>query len=151
MKRNLLSLSLLFALPACAAVAQSNEFIDSLLASKAATVGQVSYLVLVASDKLGEDADQAKAFEQLQSLGWAPKNAAVDDPIRLASYSYILMRAFDLKGGVMYSWLPSPRYAYRELASRQLIQGRSDPQEKVDGSAAVRILGRVLDVAEKAK
>jgi len=151
MKRNFLSLSLLFGLSACAAMAQSNDFMDSLLASKAATVGQVSYLVLVASDKLSEDADQAKAFEQLQSLGWAPKAAAADDPIQLASYSYILMRAFDLKGGIMYSWMPSPRYAYRELASRQMIQGRSDPQEKVDGSAAVRILGRVLDVAEKAK
>lgn len=144
-------LSLLLALAACAATAQSNEFMDSLLDSKAATVGQASYLVLVAADKLGEDADQARAFEELQSLGWAPKGAAIDDPIRYSSYAYLLMRAFELKGGIMYSLFPSPRYAYRELASRQMIQGRSDPRAKVDGQAALRVLGRVLDAEGKAK
>jgi hypothetical protein len=147
MKRHLLFLSLLLGLSAAGAAAQSNEFMDSLLASGAVTAGQASYLALVASDKLGEDADQARAFEKLQSLGWAPKAAKADDPIRLSSYAFILMRAFALKGGVMYSLFPGPRYAYRELSSRRLIQGRSDPAETVDGVAAVRILNRVLDAA----
>jgi len=46
----------------------------------------------------------------------------------------------------MYGLFPSPRYAYRELAARQVIQGRADPDMKIDGPSAVRMLGRVFDV-----
>ncbi|HCM27500.1 MAG: hypothetical protein A2Z99_07820 [Treponema sp. GWB1_62_6] len=126
--------------------AQSNEFIDGLLETPAVTLGQVSYLVLVASDNLGEDADEARAFEQLESLGWAPSGGKAGDPVTLAAFSSVLMQAFGLKGGLMYSFFPNRRYAYRELASLQVIQGRSDPGDRVDGIMAVRMLGRIFDV-----
>jgi len=150
MKRHLLFIALLLGF-AVAEIAQSNEFMDGLLDSKAVTVGQASYLVLVAADKLGEESDTSGAFARLQELGWAPKAAGADDPVNYSSYSYILMKAFGLRGGIMYSLFPSPRYAYRELASRQMIQGRSDPAGKVDGSAALRVLGRVLDAEGRSK
>ena len=144
MKRALLFAVMMIA--GLSAVAQSNEFVDGLLAQETASYGQVSYLVLVASDNLSEDSDEARAFELLENLGWAPDGATVDSKTDLASYALILMRAFGLKGGVMYSLFAGPRYAYRELSSRQVIQGRSDPGMAVDGSTAVRMLGRVFDI-----
>jgi hypothetical protein len=146
----MLSLVILSAL-ALAGAAQSNEFMDALLGTESVTVGQASYLALVAADKLGESSDAQEAFAQAQELGWTPKNAAADDPIRYSAFSFLLARAFELKGGIMYSLFHSPRYAYRELVSRKLIQGRSDPQAKVDGPAAVRILTRVLDAEGRAE
>jgi hypothetical protein len=129
-----------------AAAAQSNAFVDGLLAKSSVSAGQVSYLVLVASDNLSEDADEQRAFDLMGNLGWAPKGASIDDPVDLSTYAYILMRAFGLKGGIMFHFQPGPRYAYRELASLQVIQGRSDPSSPVDGVMAVRMLGRVFDV-----
>jgi len=126
--------------------AQSNEFVDSLLSTPAVSVGQLSYLVLVASDNLSEDADEARAFELLENLGWASSGMKVSDPVNLRTYAFLLMRAFGLKGGYMYRLFPGPRYAYRELASLQVIQGKSDPLNLVDGITAVRMLGRVFDV-----
>jgi len=126
--------------------AQSNEFVDSLLSTPAVSVGQLSYLVLVASDNLSEDADEARAFELLENLGWASSGMKVSDSVNLRTYAYLLMRAFGLKGGYMYRLFPGPRYAYRELASLQVIQGKSDPLNLVDGITAVRMLGRVFDV-----
>ncbi|MFA6505172.1 MAG: hypothetical protein WCT14_03685 [Treponemataceae bacterium] len=126
--------------------AQSNAFVDSLLSEKKVNYGQVSYLVLVASDNLSEDADEGRAFELLETLNWAPKGVAIADSVPLAAYARILMSAFGMKGGVMYTLFPSSRYAYRELASLQVIQGRSDPSATVDGVAAVRMLGRIFDV-----
>jgi len=128
------------------AAAQSNEFVDGLLDSDSVTVGQAAYLVLVASDNLGEDADEARAFELLETFGWAPKGASSATPIQLKDYSYLLMRAFGLKGGLLYAIFPGPRYAYRQLASNLVIQGRSDPNMSLSGSMAVRMLGRVFDV-----
>ena len=126
--------------------AQSNEFVDELLSKPSATFGQVSYLVLVASDNIGEDADAARAFELLQNMRWAPRRATIDKPIRLDEYAFLLMRAFGLKGGIMESLAPSPRYAYRELSYLQVIQGRSDPAMPVSGPAAIQMLGRIFDV-----
>ncbi len=126
--------------------AQSNEFIDELLSNPAVSMGQVSYLVLVASDNLNEDADESRAFGLLGKLGWAPPGLRISDPVNLRTYAYILMRAFGLKGGYMYRLFPGPRYAYRELASLQVIQGKADPSNPVDGITAVRMLGRVFDV-----
>lgn len=146
MRRKRLLIAIVFPALAAIAAAQTAEYMDGILASKAITVGQASYLVLVAADRLGEEADDAAAFAKLEELGWAPKAAAAD-PIKYSAYSYILMRAFGLKGGIMYSLFPSPRYAYRELTARQMIQGRSDPQATVDGAAALRALSRVLDIA----
>ncbi|MEI6385028.1 MAG: hypothetical protein WCQ50_00225 [Spirochaetota bacterium] len=125
--------------------AQSNEFLDGLLAKQSITVGQTAYLILVASDNLAEDADEARAFELLTNMGWAPAGAKINQPIELASYSYILMRAFNLKGGIMYTLFPSPRYAFRELSSMQVIQSVYDPASPVDGSMAIQILSMVFD------
>lgn len=128
------------------AAGQSNEFVDGLLASDAVTVGQAAYLVLVASDNLGGDADEARAFELLDSFGWAPEGATVDSPMLMKDYSFLLMKAFGLKGGFMYGLFPSRRYAYRQLKSSLVIQGRSDPDMTVVGNIAIRMLGRVFDV-----
>lgn len=126
--------------------AQSNEFLDELLASEEVNMGQASYLALVASDNIGEDADEARAFDLLLSLGWAPAGAEQDSSISISQFSYILMKAFGVKGGIMYSLFPSPRYAYREMKSRLVIQGRTDPDDKLDAFNAVRMLGRIFDL-----
>ncbi|MEI6875639.1 MAG: hypothetical protein WCL50_11005, partial [Spirochaetota bacterium] len=137
---------LLFALlTSIAAVAQSSEFVDSLLGKKAITVGQTAYLVLVASGNISEDADEARAFELLQNMGWAPAGSAVDKPIELSTYCYVLMRAFDIKGGIMYTLFPSPRYAYRELSSMEVIQGKNDPASPVDGNTAITVLSIIFE------
>ncbi|MBU0929239.1 MAG: hypothetical protein KKA67_15915 [Spirochaetes bacterium] len=131
---------------AAGAFCQSNEFIDRLLESDSMTTGQAAYLVLVASDNLGEDADEARAFELLENFGWVPRGATIDAPILIKDYSYLLMKAFGLNGGMLYAMFPGPRYAYRQLVASLVIQGRSDPDMTLSGSFAVRILGRVFDV-----
>lgn len=126
--------------------AQSNQFIDELLSSPGVTVGQAALLVLVASDNLGEDADAARAFDLLESLGWVPKGKVAESKIKISEYSFMLMNAFGVKGGVLYSIFPSPRYAYREMISKVVIQSRSDPDMLLGGAMALRMLGRIFDI-----
>ena len=134
-----------------AAAAQSNEFMDRLLGAKAASFGQAAYLVLAAADKIGADADETAAFAALQSMKLAPKGATATAPVRLDQFAYILVRAFGIKGGIMERLAPSPRYAYRELAYEQVIQGDSDPAMRVSGLLAVQMLGRVMDASGAAQ
>jgi hypothetical protein len=54
------------------------------------------------------------------------------------------MKAFNIKGGFMYSLFPGPRYGYRELVYRKIIRGRAYSAMPVSGERLLRIIGRVL-------
>jgi len=87
---------------------------------------------------------RGNAIEYAAANQWT-KQAAPGDPITLAELSFIMMKAFDIKGGLMYSLFPGPRYAYRTMVSRNLIQGASDPALTVSGDKFLLILGKVLN------
>jgi hypothetical protein len=54
------------------------------------------------------------------------------------------MVAFGLKGGLMYSLFPGPRYAYRELLYLKIIQGRADGGSAVSGERLLHIIAQAL-------
>lgn len=135
--------SILFSL---AAFSQSNEFVDKLINSKAISLGQAAYLVLVASDNLADDSDEIRAFDLLVQQGMVSSSDNSERSISMAEYAFILAKSFGVKGGIMFTFFPSPRYAYRELVARLVIQGKSDPMMTVSGERAIRMLGRVFDI-----
>jgi hypothetical protein len=76
--------------------------------------------------------------------GLLPTDAGAEKKITTGELSLLLMKSFGLKGGIMYSLFPSPRYAYRELLYRRCISDSSDPSAKVTGEQFLHILSRVL-------
>ena len=88
--------------------------------------------------------DQAAAFALALERGWLPANAEPGGPVKLRNLSLLLMKAFDLEGGLMYRLFPGPRYAYREMKARGFIEGRAWPGFTVSGERFLQILGNVL-------
>jgi outer membrane protein OmpA-like peptidoglycan-associated protein len=86
-------------------------------------------------------------FAFAQAKKWLPGEAIAGDPIKLGQVSLLIMRAFNIKGGFMYSLFHSPHHACRELVYRKLIQGPSDPSLLVSGEQFLHILSRVLSFA----
>ena len=146
-----LALLIAVALPAAAGSgwAQSNEFLDVLFEEPATTLGQAAYLVLTASGLIPDDSTPADAAASLAGQGWTVAERSVDEPLTLGEYSYLLMQAFEMKGGVMYRIFPGPRYAGRELAYLELIKGDTSPQRTFSGEEAVGILGRFMEWKEE--
>ena len=63
--------------------------------------------------------------------------------------AYMLVRVLGFRGGVMYNLTNAcPRYALRELASEEIIKGRSE-YGKVSGAEYVGILGRADDYRQQ--
>jgi hypothetical protein len=147
MKR-ILALVALCALFATPAFCQSIEFMDRVSSSPSIAYGDAAYLVLVATDNIAENAGTARSLDLAKQNKWVKASIAPEKPISLDSYSYLLMRSFGLKGGLMYRLVPGPRYAFRELVALGVIQGDYDPADKVDGALAVRMLGRVFEIVE---
>lgn len=87
----------------------------------------------------------AEVFKQALNRNWFLQHMAPDDPLTLGTLSLLIMKAFDMKGGMMYALLPGPRYAFRAMVNRSLIQESLDPDMKVNGEQFLNILGKVLN------
>ena len=128
---------------------QSNELLDELFEEPATTLEQAAYLVLTAAGRIPDDSSPADAAAALAAQGWTVPERSANEPLTLGEYSYLLMQAFELNGGLMYRIFPGPRYAGRELAYLQLIKGDTSPYRTLSGEEAIGILGRLMERKEE--
>jgi hypothetical protein len=125
--------------------AQTAERLDVLLDSAEVSYAGTALIVLPTAGLAGEDVSPEAAFAEALARGLLPRGAEPDGAIRLGELAFLVMGAFELKGGLLYALFPGKRYAYRELVYRRLIQGRNDPALTVSGERLLRILGRAMD------
>lgn len=130
------------------AAAQSNQVLDQILDTPSLSFGQASYLALAAAQKLPDSATPGEAAEAAAGAGWKLRPRDADDPVTLGEYSFLLMKAFELKGGLFYRMIPGPRYAARELAWRRFIRADGSPYRTLSGEEALGVLQRLLDWKE---
>ena len=90
--------------------------------------------------------DEAADAEHLEP--WLPKGAFPDDTAKLNGVALLLMRSFDLKGGLIYRISKSPHHAYREMVYRKVIRGNADPDRPVSGPELLMMVNRVLAMTE---
>jgi hypothetical protein len=121
--------------------AQTAAELDAILNSRELTCAQAARFVLAAADMWTGGGD---AFSEAKAQGRLSRRAKEDSPIRLGELSMLLMKSFGIKGGILYTLFPGPRYANREMVSLRLVQGRTDPGGTVDGGTFLYILGRTL-------
>ncbi len=128
--------------------AQSNQLLDQLLDQPEAHFGDVVYMTLVGAKLLPETATREEALQSLQRQNWNITILPAEAPIPLGEYADMLMKAFKLKGGILYSLVPGPRYACRELGYLRVIDTDARPWRNLSGEEAVRILGKVMQRQE---
>jgi len=144
MKRRLLFLLVVFLVLSAHIFAQTAAELETLLATAALSYEQAASFVLRAADVTAT----GSAFNYAAEQKWLPTKAAPDGIATLDGVSLLVMRAFGIKGGIMYSATKSPRYAYRELVHQGLIQGRADPDLAVSGDRLLFMINRILDREE---
>jgi len=137
----LLALCVIFA---SRAFTETAAELEALLATDALSYEQAASFVLQAADVAASGA----AFSYATEKKWLSDNATPGGVAALNEISLLIMGAFDIKGGIMYSAMKSPRYAYRELVYQGIIQGRADPEMAVSGDLLLFMIGRVLDRIE---
>jgi outer membrane protein OmpA-like peptidoglycan-associated protein len=125
------------------AFSQTAAEMDQLLDTEHITYTQAAWFTL-ASVPGTPPSDQAAAFALAREQGWVPKNAGPGCPVKLRNLSLMLMKAFNLEGGLMYRIFPGPRYAFREMTRYGFIEGRAYPGLTVSGERFLQILGNLL-------
>jgi hypothetical protein len=121
--------------------------IDKILGEDSINWEQAARFVLPATGRLPANTNEAGAYTFAEVRMKLPKNVKADTQITLAGLCYLVMNSFEMKGGLMYRFSQSPRYAYRELVKRGIVQGRRDPMQKVSGSELLQIISRTAQSA----
>lgn len=139
---------LLLLLVVAAAPADQMDVIASLQTAEEVTYREGGYAVLVAAGVLPGTAEPDAALnpELRRRLGWGSRPA--DTPLTVAEFSYIVMEAFDIPGGLMYRIAPGPRYAVRQLRFRRILLERVDATETISGVQALRLIGNAIEWTE---
>lgn len=127
------------------AFGQSAEKVDKILETEKATFGQVAYLIQTALNGGSDGLDFDTAFDRFKSehQNLIRDSVTAEDVIPAKTYAFLLMKAFNIKGGLMYRIYPCPRYAYRDLRYLAVIQDKNTPNAPMTGTALLRIFGRI--------
>ena len=134
----------LFGVLGASACAQSNTVLDTILAEKTATFGDAAYLVMTAVGKVQDGASPDAAAAAVLNEKWGIAHASAGSPVTLGTYSFMIMKALRIPGGVMYHLFPGPRYAGRELVYLGFVRGDTSPYRYLSGQEAVQLLGSAL-------
>jgi hypothetical protein len=131
---------------------------QTLLQAAAVSYAQAASFVLEAADVTGftkaggQNAAQTAAQSAMSfavEKKWLPAKADAQDAISLEALSLLIMKAFGLKGGPMYTLFGGAHYSYREMVFKDVIQGRTDPLMKVPGEKMLSIVNRLLYLTEE--
>lgn len=141
----LVSMGLAFLLLSVPLFAQSNSVIDSVLSQKQASFEDSVYLILTAGNLLPSSGSVQDALDILKQKGWLTIPAKPDAPITFGQYAFLLMKTFNIPGGVLYSLFPGPRYAGREVDYKGWTPSNLSPYEGLSGRDALYILRSYLD------
>lgn len=128
--------------------AQSNSFIDKLLAEEQASFGDAAVIALAAAGKIRAEATPAEALNFLGTEQWGIDKKA-EEPATLGDLCYLLMKGFAMNGGMMYALFPGPRYATREFDYLGIIYRNTIPSRLLSGEEVMQIIGRVLTMREE--
>jgi hypothetical protein len=132
--------------------AQTAAELEDLLNTKEITWAEAAYFTLASSAKTAPVHGQAAArqaavrqtaFQFVRERGWLPKNAEAEGRARLDGLSLLLMRSFNISGGLMYQLFHNGRYAYREMKARGVIRSRTYLTDTVSGAEFLQILGEL--------
>jgi len=148
LKKHIMAFLLGF-LGAFALSAQTAMELETLLETNAVTYAQAARFVLEASE-VAAISDPAEAFRFATERRWLPKRAAPGAAAQLEGISLLLMRSFNLRGGIMYYITKNPHFAYRELVYKAAIQGRVDPHMTVSGYQLIFMTNRILSFPREA-
>ena len=147
MKKSILICSLL--LITCSLLfAQTADRIEQLLEQDSVSYAQAALFVLEAAERLPPNtgASLQAAFNTAIENNFLPKDVMSNDTVNLMGLSLLVMKAFDMQGGLFYTLTKSQRHAYRELQRLDVVQGRTDPSLLVTGEMLLFIVNRILFV-----
>lgn len=125
--------------------AQNNTLIDAFLEKEQADFRTAAYLVLVGTNLANESISLEQAQKFIQEKDWGFTESIVQEPIRAGTLSLLLMKSLDIQGGLFYSLLGGPWYAYKEAQYRGWFPATYSAFRVLKGWEVIQTLNTALE------
>lgn len=122
---------------------KANEQINDILNQKQIKAESAAYLLLTAKGYVPDATAPDVALADLRRRGWTTLQTG--DAVSIETLSWLLVKTFEVSGGLLSAVFPSPRYAYRDLAFYGLINDSRGPGRLISGEELLRTLQKVMD------
>ena len=121
----------------CFLFAQSAEEIDRLLLQSEMKWKDVCMWTFASAGQPYTEHDAV--FYALKYKAISP-NVSVEAGADLAGFALLIMRAYNIKGGLFYSIFHNKRYAFREMLYLGIFKQEDDPADSFSGARFLQIL-----------
>lgn len=120
--------------------AQSAEDIDYIFDQPVISWNDVCVWTFACAGQHYSERDAAFYAEKLKVI---PEGAKIETPADLAGLALLIMRAYNLHGGIFYSMFQNRRYAFREMVYFGIFNRTDDPNDTLSGARFLSILSCV--------
>lgn len=139
MKKTVVVSLVLAFLCAAAVSAQSADKVTEMIKTEKATWGQVCYFSSTYLGLVKDSATPEQSIDALKTAGYISTAPAADTPIKLDQFALICAKTWKIKGSLLYTLFPTPRYAFRLLKANGIISSSADPSKTSNGHEALNI------------
>lgn len=130
---------------------QTADILDELLVNEHISFGEAAYVFLGSRGEIDNSAAPEDAFELLRQQLPRYSEVAADTAITVADLSLIGMELYEVPGGVLYALTGAPRYAYRDVRFRNILQDPVNPGDPVSGQLALQLVQRFARYADNGR
>lgn len=124
--------------------AQSASFFTTVFEAEQLTWEQAAFLVMAGTERVSDSVSPNQAWESLSKTQWYTNIPERGSAITVSQLSYLLTKAFEVKGGLWFTLFGNERYSYRELVFKKVIPGSLDPQSTISGTEAMKVLEKAM-------
>lgn len=128
---------------------QSAEKINDMIESDTVSLNDMAYLTatyLQLVENGTSEEESLTALDRYYGFSKISKNA---EKLTYKDLAYFCMQVWDIKGGLFYTLTKSPRYAFIELQSKNIIPPTTQSNELVSGYDALCIITLITEYSER--
>lgn len=129
------------------AFTQSAATVTEILDKPTANYRDFSYLIVA---EAGMESSPDEAYSRCEQFDTFPSSDTPDSPITAKTVSYFLMKNYKVPGGLMWTAVQSPRYAWKEMKASGFWLRGFDPDRELSGREVVQAVSKFFEENPKA-
>lgn len=126
------------------AFSQTADSVTKMIESKTVSFEQVAYFAAVSNGLITEDVSVEDAVIALESK-IKKSEVKTADALSYEDCAFVCAKAWNIKGGLMFTLFKNPRYAFKEFQAKKYIQESKNPKSKITGRDALYLITKCAE------
>ncbi len=127
---------------------QSAQKVSEMVNAQTVSLLDVSYFAATYLNVVESTTSEEYSLNALERYARLSKIKDEQSALTYKDFAYFCMQVWDIKGGLFFALSESPRYAFRELQTMNIIHPLTQPNEIITGVEALSVMTRIIEHSE---